>query len=186
MRPFRLALAQRNPTVGDLEGNAQIVRDDIERARDAGCDLIAFTELIITGYPPEDLVLKPGFVRDNEAVLGKLVQHTQGMTAIIGFVHGHDGALYNAAAICTDGELRGIYHKQFLPQVPADGSGVFDEDRYFKRGTDTPTFECNGTRFGVTICEDIWHPDGPAQALADKGIDLLVNINGSPYRTGII
>src|SRR5207248_7468991 len=79
----------------------------------------------------------------------------------------------------------GIYHKQFLPQVPADGSGVFDEDRYFKRGTDTPTFECNGTRFGVTICEDIWHPDGPAQALADKGIDLLVNINGSPYRTGI-
>jgi NAD+ synthase (glutamine-hydrolysing) len=183
---MRLALAQRNPTVGDLEGNAKIVAEDIERARDARCDLVAFTELVITGYPPEDLVLKPGFVRDNEAVLDKLVQQTQGITAVIGFVHGVDGALYNAAAICTDGELRGVYHKQLLPQVPSDGSGVFDEDRYFKRGTTTPIFECNQTTFGVTICEDIWHPDGPAQTLADKGVDLIVNINGSPYRTGIV
>src|SRR3954469_18232963 len=102
MAEVRIALAQRNPTVGDLEGNAKIILEDIERARDAGCDLVAFTELVITGYPPEDLVLKPGFVRDNEAVLDKIVQHTQGITAVIGFVHGQDDALYNAAAICTD------------------------------------------------------------------------------------
>ncbi len=183
---MKVALAQRNPTVGDIDGNAKIVAADIERARDGGTDLVAFTELVLTGYPPEDLVLKPSFVRANEDALAKLALQTEGITAIIGFVHGEDGSLYNAAAICTGGEIKGIYHKQFLPQVPADGSGVFDEDRYFKRGTETPTFECKGTKFGVTICEDIWHPEGPAQTLADKGVDLIVNINGSPYRTGIV
>jgi len=182
----RLALAQRNPTVGDLEGNAQIVADDIERARDAGVDLVAFTELCVTGYPPEDLVLKPSFVRANEEVLAKLAQQTEGITAVIGFVHAQDGALFNAAAICTHGEIRGIYHKQHLPQVPSDGAGVFDEDRYFKRGTETPTFDIAGTKVGVTICEDIWHADGPARRQARDGATIIVNINGSPYRTGIV
>jgi NAD+ synthase (glutamine-hydrolysing) len=183
---LKIALAQRNPTVGDLEGNAKIVADDIERARDANADVVAFTELVVTGYPPEDLVLKPSFVRANENVLAKLAQQTEQITAVIGFVHEQDSSLYNAAAICTNGEIAGIYHKHHLPQVPADGAGVFDEDRYFTRGTGEPVFDIAGTKIGITICEDIWHEDGPAKTLAAKGAEVIVNINGSPYRTGIV
>jgi len=184
--PLRIALAQRNPTVGDIDGNAKIVADDIERARDRGADLVAFTELVVTGYPPEDLVLKPSFVRANEAALDKLAQQTERITAVIGFVHEVDGALYNAAAICTDGEIRDVYHKHYLPQMPSDGAGVFDEDRYFHRGRQTPTFDVAGTTVGACICEDIWHTDGPGRTLAQQGAEVIININGSPYRTGVV
>jgi NAD+ synthase (glutamine-hydrolysing) len=186
MPQLRLALAQFDPVVGDLEGNAEIVRRGIDQAREANADLVAFTELVVTGYPPEDLVLKPSFVRANEDVLQKLARETEGIAAVIGFVHEQGGALFNAAAVCIDGDVAGVYHKHHLPTAPSSGAGVFDEDRYFTRGVSTPVFELKGTTFGVCICEDIWYPDGPAKSLAEQGAELIVNINGSPYRTGIV
>src|SRR5439155_19485795 len=102
-----------------------------------------------------------------------------------GFVHS-EGDLYNAAAICAGGEIRAVYHKHFLPTAPSSGAGVFDEDRYFKRGTGSPVFVVRGTKVGVCICEDIWYPTGPAQWQSWAGAEIIVNINGSPYRTGIV
>lgn len=176
---FRLALAQINPTVGDLEGNAGLVREEIERARAVEADLVAFPELVVTGYPPEDLLLKPSFISANEQALRKLAAEVSGITAVIGFAH-LDGDLYNAAAVCADGEVKGVYHKHYLPTY-----GVFDEDRYFRRGTAAPVFVVAGVKIGVSVCEDIWYPSGPAEWQSWAGAEVIVNINGSPYRTGI-
>ncbi len=179
MRTFRLALAQVNTTVGDLEGNVRKILEWTDRARDAQADLVAFPELTITGYPPEDLLLKPSFVAANAQALQKAAGAIEGIAAVVGFAH-LDTDLYNAAAVCADGEVKGIYRKHYLPTY-----GVFDEDRYFRRAADAPLYEIAGTRVGVCICEDIWYPAGPAEWESATGAELIVNINGSPYRTGI-
>src|SRR6266566_3207863 len=177
-RTLRIGLAQINATVGDLEGNTRLITDWIERARDQEVDLVCFPELALTGYPPEDLVLKPGFVRDNLKQLRVVAEATKGISAVVGFVD-EDGAIFNAAAFIRDGVLKGVYHKVFLPNY-----GVFDEQRYFTIGHRCPIFEQSGIRIGVTICEDCWYPSGPMAWQAEHGVELLVNINGSPYHEG--
>ncbi len=179
MRTLRLALAQANATVGDFEGNVGKVLEGIERAREQDADLVAFPELFLPGYPPEDLLLKPSFIRANEQALQKVVSQVSGITAVIGFAH-LDGDLFNAAAVCADGEVKGVYHKHFLPTYE-----VFDEDRYFKRGNAAPVFVMAGVRVGICVCEDIWYPSGPAEWESAAGAEVIVNINGSPYRQGI-
>lgn len=175
MRTLRIALAQIDATVGDLDGNAQKVIENIQKAKKLGVDIVAFPELAITGYPPEDLVLKPKFVADNIDRLQKIATETKGINAIVGFVD-VKGDLYNAAAVLHDGRAVGVYHKMFLPTY-----GVFDEDRYFQAGTDYPVFAFGDVRVGVNICEDIWYPVGPATVQAYGGAELIININGSPY-----
>ena len=175
---LRVALAQVNPTVGDLEGNARLIVDWIGRARDQGADLVCFPELVITGYPPEDLVLKPAFVRDNLKQLDFVSRATKGISVVAGFVD-DDGAIFNAAAFMHDGELKAVYHKVFLPNY-----GVFDEQRYFEPGHRCPIFELDGARIGISVCEDCWYPSGPMAWQAHHGAELLVNINGSPYHAG--
>ena len=175
---MRIALAQVNPTVGDLAGNARLVIDGIERARDAGVDIVCFPELVITGYPPEDLVLKPSFVRDNLTQLDVIARATRGISAVVGFVD-QAGDIFNAAAFLHDGELKAVYHKVFLPNY-----GVFDEKRYFEPGHECPIVELDGLRIGMTVCEDCWFPSGPMAWQAHHGARLLININGSPYHYG--
>ncbi|MCE2763284.1 MAG: NAD+ synthase [Ilumatobacteraceae bacterium] len=188
MANLRIGLAQLNPTVGDLAGNRVLIIDAYRRAVDAGCDLVAFPELSITGYPPEDLVLKPGFVRDNRAVLQELAALTTRCVAVIGFVdvgHGHDPGsgrprLHNAAAVCANGAVKSIHHKRLLPNYD-----VFDEERTFEPGRgDHRLIEVGGVKVGVSICEDIWHPDGPVSEQAALGARVNVNINGSPFHVG--
>lgn len=173
---IRVALAQINPTVGDLVGNLRIAEDAISAAVEAGADLVALPELAITGYPPEDLVLKPSFIDDNLAALAHLAASTRGVAAVVGFVDRRDGRLYNAAALVSDGEVQGIYHKHRLPNY-----GVFDEQRYFEPGDGILLARLGGILFGVTICEDLWSEDGPHAECAAAGATLIVNINGSPY-----
>ncbi len=177
-RPLRVALAQVNSTVGDLDGNATLVVDRIGRARQAGASLVCFPELVLTGYPPEDLLLKPSFIRDNLRYLDRVVAETKGLAAVIGFVD-LERDIYNAAAFAYDGHLMGVYHKVYLPNY-----GVFDEERYFRRGRRSPIFVLGGVRIGVSICEDAWYPGGPISLQARNGAELLVNINGSPYHFG--
>jgi NAD+ synthase (glutamine-hydrolysing) len=177
----RVALAQLNPTVGDLDGNLAKLADAYDRAEEAGCDIVAFPELSITGYPPEDLVMKPGFVADNEAALAKLAARTRHCTAVVGFVD-EDRDLFNAAAVCAQGEVLGTYRKRLLPNY-----AVFDEARYFTAGNETDPLELyviGGVKVGISICEDIWSPDGPLSVQADGGAELAININASPYHRG--
>jgi NAD+ synthase (glutamine-hydrolysing) len=177
-RVLRIALAQINPIVGDLWGNSRLIVDWVGRARDHGADIVVFPELALTGYPPEDLVLKPAFVRDNLKQLDVVAAATKGISAVVGFVD-EDGDLFNAAAFMHDGELKAVYHKVFLPNY-----GVFDEQRYFTPGHRCPIFELGGVRIGVTVCEDCWYPAGPMAWQAHHGAELLLNINGSPYHEG--
>lgn len=178
MRRFRIALAQINPTVGDLSGNLKKITRMIEEARVYDADLIAFPELALTGYPPEDLLLKPQFIKDNIELLNEIVAGSEGIAAVIGFVDKSDD-IYNAAAFICDRKLAGVYHKSFLPNY-----GVFDEERYFRAGRDYPVFTLNGTRIGINICEDIWYPDGPSIFQTLAGAEVIVNINASPYHAG--
>ena len=171
-------MAQINPTVGDLEGNSRLIIEWIGRARDEGADIVCFPELAITGYPPEDLVLKPAFVRDNLKQLEVVTRATKGISAVVGFVD-DDGAIFNAAAFMHDGELKAVYHKVFLPNY-----GVFDEQRYFEPGHRCPIFVLDGVRIGVSVCEDCWYPSGPMAWQAHHGAQVLLNINGSPYHAG--
>ena len=175
---MRVALAQINPTVGDLEGNTRLIIDWIGRAREQGADIVCFPELAVTGYPPEDLVLKRAFVRDNLKQLEVVTRATKGISAVVGFID-DDGAIFNSAAFMHDGELKAVYHKVFLPNY-----GVFDEERYFQRGRRSPIFELAGVRVGVSICEDAWYPTGPISVQAAHGAQVLININGSPYHRG--
>ncbi len=180
MRRLRASLAQINSTVGDLEGNAARIVDQISEAESIGADLVAFPELALTGYPPEDLVLRRGFVEDNLATLRHVCDATSGLhvTAVVGFVdYAHD--IFNAAAVIHDGQLAGAYRKQYLPNY-----GVFDEARYFRPGTGVQLFEIAGARVGVTICEDIWYSSGPMQDQCLAGAEVVVNINGSPFHAG--
>jgi NAD+ synthase (glutamine-hydrolysing) len=175
---LRLGLAQINTTVGDLDGNAAKVLEYVDRARELGVDLISFPEMTITGYPPEDLLLRPQFISDNLAVLQRVVKGCQGITVVAGFVD-RDHDVHNAAAIIHDGRLVDVYHKQFLPNY-----GVFDENRYFQAGTRCPVYVVAGIGVGANICEDIWYPDDPLRAQAHAGAQVIININGSPYHIG--
>ena len=178
MRRFRLGLAQINPTVGDFEGNARKILDGMERARALGCHLVAFPELAVPGYPPEDLLFKSAFIEANLKVLADLARASRELTAVVGFVD-KQADIYNAAAILHDGAVAGVYHKQYLPNY-----GVFDEDRYFQAGTATPIFTLGDACIAVNVCEDIWYPAGPTTQQALAGAELVVNINGSPYHAG--
>jgi len=181
MRHLRIALAQINSVVGDLEGNLRRILEQMAQAAGAGADLICFPELALTGYPPEDLLLKPGFVADNLRALDELVHCSAeypGVTIVVGFVD-RQVDIYNAAAVIHHGRLAGVYYKQYLPNY-----GVFDENRYFQAGTLSPIFEIGGVQVGVNICEDIWYPTGPATLQAYAGAEVLVNINASPYFAG--
>jgi NAD+ synthase (glutamine-hydrolysing) len=173
---LRIALCQLNTTVGDLDGNVARILDALGVAEQAGADVAAFPELAITGYPPEDLVLKPGFVADNRAALAKVAARTGRCAAIVGFVDaGRD--LHNAAAVCIGGEIAGVYRKRLLPNY-----AVFDEQRYFTPGTGPPELHViGGVRVGVSICEDAWSPNGPISVQGLGGAELVVNINASPY-----
>jgi NAD+ synthase (glutamine-hydrolysing) len=178
MRRFRVSLAQVNPTVGDVDGNARRVIDGIAQARALGADLVAFPELMITGYPPEDLLFKSAFIEANLAALADVTKAARGLTAVVGFVDKqHD--LFNAAAVIHDGALAGVYHKQYLPNY-----GVFDENRYFQAGREEPVFTVGPTCLAVNVCEDIWYPAGPTTRQALAGAELIVTINGSPYHAG--
>ncbi len=177
-RSLRIALAQFNGTVGDIAGNARRIVEWIGRARAEGADLVVFPELALPGYPPEDLLLKPSFIKENLRRLQDVVAASEGLAVVCGFVD-LDDDIYNAAAFAYDGELRGVYHKVYLPNY-----GVFDEERYFQRGRRCPIFEYAGIKIGVSVCEDAWYPAGPVSLQAQLGAELLVNINGSPYHYG--
>ncbi len=179
MRRLRLALAQMNPTVGDLVGNADEMLTLIEQAVAHGADLIAFPELAVTGYPPEDLLFKHHFLHDARVQLERVAAASKGIVAVIGAPDLADGKLYNAAAIACDGKLVAIYHKIFLPNY-----GVFDEARYFEPGHECPVLTVNGVQVGVNVCEDIWYDVGPATVQRVAGAEVIVNINGSPYHRG--
>jgi len=177
MNTIRVALAQINSTVGDLSGNTDLVLDYIARARTAGADLVAFPELALTGYPPEDLLLKPHFIRENLKALDRIVAATTDLVAILGFVDTDGSDIYNAAAMIAGGKLVDSYHKNFLPNY-----GVFDEERYFQRGTRCPVFSVGEAHIGLNICEDIWYPGGPTKMQALVGdAHLIINISSSPY-----
>jgi len=178
MRRFRVALAQINPTVGDLEGNVAKIRAGLERARALGCRLVAFPELAITGYPPEDLLFKSAFIEANLRALADVTRATAGLTAVVGFVDKRDD-IFNAAGVLHDGGVAGVYPKQYLPNY-----GVFDENRYFQAGAEAPVFTVGETCFAVNICEDIWYPTGPTTRQALAGAELVVTINASPYHAG--
>jgi NAD+ synthase (glutamine-hydrolysing) len=179
----RVALCQINTVVGDLEGNVDRILAVLDRAEAAGADVAAFPELTVTGYPPEDLLLKPAFVSDNLDALAKLATRTGRTRAVIGFVDRDEHGLYNAAAVCANGAVEGVYHKRLLPNY-----AVFDEDRYFEPGTGAPLLfdVADGVRCSVTVCEDAWSPRGPIADAAAAGAQVIVNINASPYYAGRI
>ena len=176
---MRLALAQLDFTVGDIDGNTKKIIENIAIARERGADLVVFPELAVTGYPPEDLLLKPGFVQDNLAAIENIAIATEGITAIVGFVDVNED-IYNAAAIMHNGKIAGIQHKFFLPNY-----GVFDEDRYFQAGSTTQVYTLDDVTFGVEVCEDAWYASGPhrVQALIG-GAKLIIDINSSPFHAG--
>jgi NAD+ synthase (glutamine-hydrolysing) len=179
--PLRVALAQVNVTVGDLEGNTNKILTAMQQAYAAGAHIVCLPELALAGYPPEDLLLKPGFVAANLGKLHHLVsesRHMPELTTVVGFVD-RDHDIYNAAAVINAGKLVGIYHKHYLPNY-----GVFDENRYFQAGRKAPIFMINDVHVGVNICEDVWYPSGPMTMQAHAGAEVILNINGSPYYAG--
>jgi NAD+ synthase (glutamine-hydrolysing) len=180
MNTIRLALAQINTIVGDLAGNTEKISTCLRQARDNAVDIVLFPELAICGYPPEDLLLKPDFIDANREYLDKLVPLCKDLTAVIGFVESSDD-IYNSAAIVQNGKLCGSYRKYLLPNY-----GVFDEDRYFKRGAREPIYSLSGIPIGISICEDIWYPAGPPENQAFSGAQLLLNISASPFFEGKI
>ncbi|MEO7803641.1 MAG: NAD+ synthase [Actinomycetota bacterium] len=179
MSTVRLALAQVNPIVGDIDGNTNLIVSSIAHAKDEGADIVAIPELAITGYPPEDLLLKHDFIQANERALYKIATQTHGITAIVGFVESHENHLYNAAALIADGEVKVVYRKHHLPNY-----GVFDERRYFVEGAGIVLGKMGDLLFGITICEDLWSDAGPHAACAASGASLIININASPYHMG--
>jgi NAD+ synthase (glutamine-hydrolysing) len=188
---LRVALAQVNPTVGDIDGNARMISDWIGRAREAGAGLVVFPELTLPGYPPEDLLLKPHFLAANQRALEELAADAKGIVALVGFAEPtggngdgrHDAPAprraHNALAVVEDGAVRAVYRKQRLPNY-----GVFDEARYFKPGSEPIVQPVNGVNVGLTVCEDVWEPGPPASLEAKAGAELIVNPSGSPYLRG--
>ncbi|OGO30090.1 MAG: NAD+ synthase [Chloroflexi bacterium RBG_16_56_11] len=177
-RRLRIGMAQINTTVGDFTGNIKRILKTIEEARSSGVDLLTFPELAVCGYPPEDLLFKPQFIADNLHALDKVVEASAGITLVVGFVDANSD-IFNAAAIIHDGKLAGVYHKIFLPNY-----GVFDENRYFQSGKQSPVYVIGGINVGVNICEDIWYESGPSTSQAYSGADVIVNISASPYHFG--
>ena len=167
-----------NTVVGDLNGNRERIVTRLEEAREAGSDLVLFPELATTGYPPEDLLLRPGFLRAAARTLDAVAAETKGIAALIGAPH-LDRDLFNACAVCADGEVKAMYRKQFLPNY-----GVFDEDRYFQAGRELVLLRCGETLVGPTVCEDIWQPGPPATDLALAGAHIVANISASPFHLG--
>src|SRR5690349_10099947 len=175
---MRLALAQIDPIVGDLDGNRELIVGKIEEARQAGADLVLLPELAVTGYPPEDLLLRPGFVRAARDSVDRIAAETHGIVALVGAPLS-EGVLYNACAICTDGAVAGWAKKWHLPNY-----GVFDEKRYFASGDELALVDVAGTKVGITICEDMWVPGPPTTELAGAGAELIVNLSASPFHVG--
>ncbi len=178
MHNIRIGIAQINSTVGDLTGNTKKIVGSIDQAKSLGVDLVTFPELAITGYPPEDLLLKPQFIKQNRESLKKIIDHSSGIVVVVGFVD-NDSDIYNAAAILYDKKLVGVYHKFYLPNY-----GVFDENRYFQAGEECPVFIVYGIGIGVNICEDMWYEAGPALVQTYAGAAVLINISASPYHAG--
>lgn len=179
MGAIKIAVAQINVRVGDIKGNVSKITRSIERAGEAGADLVCFPELAVTGYPPEDLLFKAEFIQENIEAVEHLAPATKGITALVGFAE-RDDDIFNSAALLSDGHLHGTYRKHFLPTY-----GVFDEDRYFAPGTEALVFELHGVRVGVTICEDLWYAVGPGRAEALGGnAQILVNLSSSPFQVG--
>ena len=180
-----VGLSQLNPLVGDLLGNEGKILADYVKAEAAGCDVVVYPELTITGYPPEDLLLKKAFVRDNELAVERIAVRTKECAALIGFVKAEDDQLFNAVALCRNGSVQSVYLKQLLPNY-----AVFDEDRYFtpgpvlNDGVVSGLFSLDGVTVGVTICEDIWYADGPVAAQAAAGARIMLNLNASPFHEG--
>jgi NAD+ synthase (glutamine-hydrolysing) len=179
MNRIRLALAQINATVGDFKGNTARIAADIERATALGADVVAFPELALTGYPPEDLTFNPDFLEANLAAVNELCRYARDIVAVVGYLDSSRGDIYNAAAIITGGRIAGVCHKMRLPNY-----GVFDEFRYFSAGARPTLFDLGGTPIAINICEDIWYPDEPIGSQVAAGAFLVINISASPYRTG--
>jgi len=174
----RVALAQMNAVVGDLDGNRSRILDRVQQARSLGSDLIVFPELAVTGYPPEDLLLRPGFVRAARSSVEEIAAAADGIVALVG-TPWFDRDLANACAVCAGGEIRAVYQKHFLPNY-----GVFDEHRYFAEGRDLVVLRMGEVDVGITICEDVWQPGPPATDLSLAGAQLIVNLSASPYHVG--
>src|ERR1035437_2613688 len=175
---MRLALAQIDTVVGDISGNEKVPRPRLADAASQKADLILFPELVVTGYPPEDLLLRPGFLEAARRSLERIARQVRGPVALVGAPQ-LDGDLYNACAVCAGREIRGFYRKRFLPNY-----GVFDEERYFASGRELLMLELGGVKVGITICEDMWQPGPPATDLALAGAELIVNISASPFHVG--
>jgi NAD+ synthase (glutamine-hydrolysing) len=177
MGVLRIAQAQINPVVGDFGENCQKITAWVKKARSVQADVVTFPELALSGYPPEDLLLKHSFIEDNHRFLDRVISCCEGITALVGFAHGTDGEVFNAAALISDKQLHGIYHKIELPNY-----GVFDEKRYFEPGTGCLIFEIGGARISVTICEDIWIRDSVTCSCAsNNSAEIVLNISASPY-----
>jgi NAD+ synthase (glutamine-hydrolysing) len=174
----RIALAQVDTVVGDLDGNRELILGTLTDARDAGADLVVYPELATSGYPPEDLLLRPGFIRAARRSVEEIAAATEGVVALVG-TPWFDRDLANACAVCADGAVRAVYRKQFLPNY-----GVFDEHRYFGEGRDLVVLRLGETTVGITICEDVWQPGPPATDLSLAGAQLIVNLSASPYHVG--
>ena len=180
MKPLRIALAQINTTVGDIPGNARKILDGVARAREAGAAIVVFPELAISGYPPEDLLLRLSFIEENLSAWGEIARRVKGITAVVGFVdRDAKGRNYNAAGIASGGRIRGVYRKMHLPNY-----GVFDEVRYFSPGKEPMLFAAGRSAIGVTVCEDIWVHRGPLPREAKAGARLILNLSSSPYHAG--
>lgn len=179
MRTLRIGLCQINTTVGDIEGNTRKILDYIEKGKRMGVELLAFPEMAVTGYPPEDLLLMPKFIEANLKAIRRIAQATSSITAVVGFVD-KDGDIFNAAALLHHGKMVETYRKSYLPNY-----GVFDEDRYFQAGKENFVFTLQSTPIGLSVCEDLWYPGGPIRTQAlHGGAELIVNISASPYHAG--
>ncbi len=177
---LRVAIAQINTVVGDFKANALKVKTGIKEARQLNADVVLFPELTLSGYPPEDLLHKQGFIKENQATLEHIVPQTKGITAVVGTIEPSGNKLYNSAALIANGKLLGYCRKTILPNY-----GVFDEKRYFHEGITPVRFTQNGVTLGITVCEDIWFADGPGRKLClDGNVDVLLNISSSPFSTG--
>ena len=176
---FRIALAQINPIVGDITTNTSMILDYVQRARKLNVDLVAFPELAITGYPPEDLLFKKSFIQANVVAMNSIVEASEDVAVVVGYVEQDGIDLFNSAALGYRGRYIDSYRKIFLPNY-----GVFDEERYFKKGDVCPVYEINGTQVGINICEDIWYPMGPTVLQCGAGAEVIININASPFHAG--
>ena len=181
MPEIRVALSQINPTVGDIKGNKDLIQSELKRAQESGADIIAFPELAITGYPPEDLLYNPDFIDSAKEAIEQIAKASLGIVTIIGYPEKdpNGGELYNSAAVISDGKIVDIYRKKLLPNY-----GVFDERRYFSTGSPTATYILGEIGIAVNICEDIWFDNGPTQMQSINGADVIININASPYHRG--